>query len=177
MASRGPLSGSGAGSHPERTGPLPYCVVHRPGGTPRPAAGEMPTFPEVRGRRACTPDAPNGRRTSSPRSTVLTVLSQSTAWSATPEETGPGSATGRGSDGSAPGQACEVSPHFGLRQDAAVLSSSSQTELKARLSSKSLTVFLLKVVERTGRCLARLRGRRSRCRTCGAAHSRRPQVK
>lgn len=37
----------------------------------------------------------------------------------------------------------EVFQYFGLRQDAVVLSSSSRTELKARLSSKSLSLFFL----------------------------------
>ena len=54
----------------------------------------------------------------------------------TPEDSGPrGSATGP-----RPGM-WEVFQYFGLRQHAVVLSSSSRTELKARLSSKSLSLF------------------------------------
>lgn len=75
----------------------------------------------------------------------LTVLSQSRAWSAILRKT-VDTVVGyqpSGSLGLPRLGMWEVFQYFGLRQDAVVLSSSRQTELKAHLSSKSLTLFLL----------------------------------
>lgn len=74
----------------------------------------------------------------------------------------------------------EVLQYFGLRQDAVVLSSSRQTELKAHLSSKSLTLFLLN--EGGGNWTRTVRGQLNEggdaaAGTCDAATSWHPQVK
>lgn len=139
-------------------GPLPRCVGQRPGETPGPAVQvSMRVFPELRGAESPVSQMPQQDENEQPSGLRVSNSAQpSTAWWAPREESRhEGPLLEQGVTACPQAGHVELYQYFGLRQDARVLSPSSQTEL---ISNKSLSLSLLR--DGDGNWTRTVRGRR-----------------